>query len=229
MCGRKTLTKGKMEIIEAYSVNLWEPDYDFTPSYNIAPTDINPILVYSDNRIIKPMMWGLIPAWVKDRDRISTLINARSETITKKPSFANLVYNHRCVVITDGYYEWEKSNGSKQPYYFRKPDHGFISMAGLWSLWKNPKGNPVYSYTVITTDAREEFSFIHPRMPAILEEDELDIWLKGNDYPPAEALQLLQPYSESLEFYPVSTYVNSVKNNSPSCIEKINSQTRSLF
>ncbi len=229
MCGRKTLTKGKLEIIEQLSVDSWDDSFDYTPSYNIAPTNIVPILIYDNFRIVKPMVWGLIPSWSRDEKNVSILINARSETLTEKPSFSNLVYKNRCIIITDGYYEWKREGSRKQPYYIHKPDSSLMPMAGLWSIWKSQTGKKIYSYTVITTEASSELSYIHNRMPVIIPKINLNIWLNCEQYNYIDARQLLKPYPDHLDAYKVSTYVNSVNNDSPKCIEKYNKDNINLF
>ncbi|HDP68710.1 MAG TPA: SOS response-associated peptidase, partial [Candidatus Marinimicrobia bacterium] len=165
MCGRKTLTKGKMEIIEELSIQIWDDSFDHQPNYNVAPTQTMPILVFEGQRIVRPMRWGLIPSWAQDVPNPPIFINARSETLSDKRSFSNLLDAHRCIVITDGYYEWQKSGSGKQPYYITKPDRSILPMAGLWSQVSDYQGNSVYTYTVITSAASQNLEFIHPRMP----------------------------------------------------------------
>lgn len=229
MCGRKTLTKGKMEIIEELSIQIWDDSFDYQPSYNVAPTAMMPILIYDGQRIVKPMRWGLIPSWAQDVPNPPIFINARSETLSDKRSFSNLLDAHRCIVITDGYYEWRKTGSGKQPYYITKPDRRILPMAGLWSQVSDYQGDSVFTYTVITSAASQNLEFIHPRMPAVLQADQLDIWLHCDRNRLSEALKILKPYSGELEAYPVSAYVNNVQNNSPHCIEPDNAAPVNLF
>jgi len=221
MCGRKTLTKSQRAIIKEYSVEKsnWENSEEYSPNYNIAPTNKNPVLIYNDEKYIKNMRWGLIPHWAKDKKIGTKMINARAETLDEKKTYKPLLQNHRCIVISDGYYEWTGSAGNKQPYYIKKPDHSFMSLAGLWSQWKNEEGKIINSYTVITTDPSSQIEHIHDRMPAIINQEQLDTWLDSTSSK-KDILSLLGPYSEALQYYPVSKYVNSTKNNSPKCIEK---------
>lgn len=221
MCGRKTLTKGKMEIIEQLSIQQWDETVPFAASYNIAPLQYNPVLVFATGRTVKPMRWGLIPAWTKTADRISYFINARVETLATKPAFAPLLVNHRCLVITDGYYEWLKSGPHKQPYFIHAPDNSLLLMAGLWDTWTSAEGQPISTYTVITTRADEQLSHIHERMPLILPGERINAWLDPTLKNRQDALALLRVGQTPLESYPVSTMVNSVKNNSPECIRRI--------
>ncbi len=218
-----------MEIIEELSIQIWDDSFDHQPNYNIAPTATIPILIYDGQRIVKPMRWGLVPIWAQDKPNPPIFINARSETLTEKRSFSDLLANNRCVVITDGYYEWQKISTGKQPYYITKPDRRILPMAGLWSQVSDNQGNPVFTYTVITSAASQELEFIHPRMPAVLQPDQLDVWLQCDGNRLHEALKILKPCSGELEAYPVSTYVNNVQNNSPRCIEPLNTAPTNLF
>ncbi|MDD5766318.1 MAG: SOS response-associated peptidase [Candidatus Marinimicrobia bacterium] len=221
MCGRKTLTKGKMEIIEELSIQLWDESVAYQPSYNIAPTNFVPILVNENTRVVRMMRWGLIPSWAKDQDKLPVFINARAETLFEKPTFSDLFDSHRCVVISDGYYEWKQTEGRKQPFFIHQSDGAILPMAGLWNQWKSPAGEQKFTYTVITTEANPQLRFIHERMPVILPKSALDAWLDCHDFPPTSAAHLLKPFSGDLEFYPVSNLVNSVRNNHLDCIAKL--------
>ena len=221
MCGRKTLTEDMQSIIEELAIQEWEDPDNYLPSYNIAPTQTSPILIDNGIRRVKPMRWGLIPSWSKDMGFGARMINARAETLAEKPSFRNLLPKKRCVVISDGYYEWRKSDSGKQPYYIHHPEGRLLPMAGLWDKWLNQEGKPVLSYTVITTTPQSELAFIHDRMPVILAPESLDKWLQTANNPAQTVLPLLQPYREKLEAYPVSKMVNSPANNSPACAQPL--------
>ncbi len=229
MCGRKTLTKDKTEIIKEYHVQNENAKFSWIPNYNIAPSQITPILIYQNKRIILPMQWGLIPNWAKDRKIGFKMINARSENISEKNTFSPLLINHRCIVITDGYYEWKNDKSVKQPFYIQKESEGFISMAGLWNQWQSNSGEIINSYTVVTTKPQKEISHIHNRMPAIISKENIDIWLNHEKYDQEKALILLKPSDEKLKFHPVSNFVNSTVNNSKKCIEKYKTNIISLF
>ena len=229
MCGRKTLTKGKIEIMEELFVDEWEDDFDWEPSYNIAPTQISPVLLNDGKRKVKPMCWGLVPSWAKDKTIGAKMINARSETLREKPSFQSLIYQKRCIVISDGYFEWKREGKKKKPYYIRDPDGKLLPMAGLWDEWVDKQGKKWLTYTVITTDPSNQINHIHNRMPVILDKLEMDLWINF-DCPPNEALTCLKPYEKLLELYPVSTFVNSPANNSDRCILPIeNPNTLTMF
>ena len=217
MCGRKTLTKDMQSIIEELAIEEWENPDNYLPSYNIAPTQNSPILIDNDKRIVKSMRWGLIPSWAKDDKFGTKMINARIETLTEKPSYRKLVSSNRCIVITDGYYEWKKEGDRKVPFYFKDPDDKLLTMAGLYDMWKNPDGYLIPTYTVITKDAQQEIAAIHNRMPVILSQKHLDTWLKTENFSISKALELAKNTKSVLEHFSVSNLVNSVKNNSPDC------------
>ncbi|NQU28749.1 MAG: SOS response-associated peptidase [Candidatus Marinimicrobia bacterium] len=221
MCGRKTLTEDMQSIIEELAIQEWEDPDNYIPSYNIAPTQTSPILIDDGSRRVKPMRWGLIPSWSKDMSFGARMINARAETIQDKPSFRNLLPNKRCIVITDGYYEWRKTESGKQPYYIHHPEGRLLPMAGLWDKWLNQEGKQVLSYTVITTTPQSELAFIHDRMPVILHRENLDQWLQTANNPAQTVLPLLQPYRGMLEAYTVSKMVNSPANNNINCLERV--------
>lgn len=221
MCGRKTLTRDMQSIIEELAIDDWADD-TFEPSYNIAPTQSSPILLEKENsRTIQSMKWGLIPSWAKDESLGSKMINARSETLTEKPSFQNLVTQNRCIVISDGYFEWKRTNDGSQPFYIFHPEKKLLPMAGLWTTWSHPSGHTINSYTVITTTPQPNIAHIHHRMPVILNPVSLQDWLSCDSISSAQALQTLIPYPKPLSFYPVSSFINSPYNNSQECISSI--------
>ncbi len=200
-------------VIEELAVQEWEDPENYTPSFNIAPTQISPILLDDGRRRVQTMRWGLVPAWAKDTKFAARMINARAETIQEKPAFRSLLPNRRCVVITDGYYEWRRSGDDKQPFYIHHPDNRVLPMAGLWDRWVDPAGQPLLSYTVITIAPQPDLAFIHNRMPVILEQEAIDRWLQTRNFDPRSVLPLLRPYKKKLDYYPVSERVNSVYNN----------------
>ena len=146
MCGRKTLTKDKKSIIEELKIENWDETINYTPSYNIAPTQKSLVLVAEkDNRLVKSMNWGLIPSWSKNKNIGSKLINARSETLHEKPSFKHLIKFNRCIVLSDGYYEWNTTNFKKQAYYFYDKQKNILPMAGLWSSFLSKDNETILS------------------------------------------------------------------------------------
>ena len=221
MCGRKTLTVDMQTIVEKFAVEEWEDPDNYIPNYNIAPTQTSPILLDKGHRVVKPMRWGLIPSWAKDNKFATKMINARIETLLEKPSYNRLIDRNRCIVIADGYYEWKQNQNGKTPYYINDPINKLLPMAGLYDVWKNPDGQIVPTYTIITKESQEDIAEIHGRMPAVLLKDQMDKWLKTDDYSIKDALEIAQNTKPVLNKYPVSTFVNSVKNNSEKCIEPV--------
>lgn len=221
MCGRKTLTADMQTIIEQFAIEEWENPENYMPSYNIAPSHISPILLDNGKRIIKQMRWGLIPSWVKDDKFSSKMINARIETLLQKPSYKNLVSSNRCIVIADGYYEWKRSETQKIPYYIKNHDDQLLPMAGLYDVWKNSEGKVIPTYTIITKASQEDLAEIHGRMPVILSQEHLNTWLKAKINTSLDALNSANESKPLLEKFPVSDFVNSVRNNSEKCVERI--------
>ena len=217
-------------IIDELAIDEWHDD-DFHPSFNIAPTQTSPILIGDGNsRIVKSMKWGLIPSWSKDESIGPKMINARSETLTEKPSFQNLINQNRCVVIADGYFEWKRKNDGSQPFYISHPENKLLPMAGLWTTWESTENEIIKSYTVITTAPQKEISHIHNRMPAILNPMAIDEWIHCEKTPSNQAMTNLVSMVKPLAFHPVSSFINSPKNNTIDCIRSTqDSSTINLF
>lgn len=171
------------------------------------------------------LRWGLIPSWAKDTSIGSRMINARGETVAEKPSFRSAFKRRRCLVPTDGYYEWQTSASGKTPYYIHRTDNLPFAMAGLWESWHSDQANGIQSFTIITTEANDATSRVHDRMPVILGTDDYDMWLDA-EFEGYDTLQsLLRPYADDdLQFDCVSTHVNSPRNDDPSCIVPCESQ-----
>ncbi len=221
MCGRFTLTVSPEELQAAFP-NFSIPG-DIPPSYNIAPNQPIPVIPNDGKKTLDFYLWGLIPSWTKP-DQIGkyNLINARSETAAEKASFKNSVRRRRCLILADGFFEWSKSTpgGSKTPYYFTRKDHLPFAFAGLWEDWISPEGDSLKSACILTTSPNQTVKAIHNRMPVILNPADYHTWLDPREGKPEEFLHLLVSYpDELLEARPVSTYVNSPKNNSPLCIQ----------
>lgn len=181
-------------------------------------------------RELRVVRWGLVPFWAKDISIGSRLINARAETVASKPAFRHAFARHRCLLPADGFYEWEKSGDSKgarkQPHYIRREDGGVLAFAGLYELWRDkdrPDDDPdswLWTATIITTRAEDEVGRIHDRMPMVIEPGRWADWLDPAA-PSTEALHGLMTPAASVHLttYPVSTEVNSVRNNGPGLIE----------
>jgi putative SOS response-associated peptidase YedK len=227
MCGRFTLTQTAEVIAAAFELDEVPP---FEPRYNIAPSQLVPTVLrlsqQSQNeksvRQFQLLRWGLIPSWAKDPKMGARLINARAETVTEKPSFRSAFRHRRCLVIADGFYEWQRQERKKQPFYFRLQDGQPFAFAGLWERWQSPEGDAVESCTILTTAANELMSPIHDRMPVILARKDYEMWLAPEVQTDDPLQQLLHPYpSEKMASYPVSTQVNNPANNSPEFINSL--------
>ena len=228
MCGRKTLSMSKREIIEQLMVDEWQAE-DYTPSYNIAPTQNSLVLLQEGGyNIVKSMRWGLIPAWSKNELFGSKMINARIETVTTKPSFKSLIPKNRCIVLSDGYYEWKQSGGRKVPFFIQRKGGGLMFFAGLWTSWPM-SSKRIATYTILTTKAQKDISSIHDRMPVLFDKSKAEMWINlDNQF--SEVERELTYNKEVLTYYQVSDFVNKPNNNSAACITQLKAPTKlSLF
>ena len=217
MCGRKTLSKDIISIIEEMNIEKWEA-YDYKPNYNIAPTNFSPVIIKDKLKKTKMMRWGLIPSWPKNSQLNSIVINARIETILEKFSFSNLIHTHRCIVLSDGYYEWDKQNN--QPYYITHKKNKILPLAGLWTKWKNSDSDTICSYAIVTRTPIKNIKHLHNRMPVILNKNSMIKWIDCKRFSFSDCLNKIQRDIVDLKYHRVSKMVNSVKNNSIECIEE---------
>lgn len=219
MCGRYTLHHTPGEIAEQAPSEL------FPPRYNVAPTQIVPVIRQIDARKIVACKWGLVPYWAKDPAIGNKMVNARSETLAEKPSFKNALAKRRCLIPADGFYEWLKAK--KQPFYFRLRDSGLFALAGLWDEWKEPgSGEIMQICTIITVEPNKLVAQVHLRMPAMLLPDEESAWLDP-DNEVANVLPLLHPYPvEKMEIVAVPRVVNSASAQGPELIEQVNDDVK---
>ena len=221
MCGRFTLTVSPEELQAAF------PDFlipsGLPPSFNIAPSQPIPVVTNDGKKKLDFYSWGLIPSWTKPENLGKyNLINARSETAAEKASFKNSLRRRRCLILADGFFEWSKSTSGKgkTPYYFTMKDQTPFAFAGLWEIWHSPEGDPLHSACILTTGPNEIVKPIHNRMPVILPAEHFNTWLTQEEGKPGDFQHLLQSFpAELMQTYPVSSFVNSPKNNSPQCIQ----------
>jgi putative SOS response-associated peptidase YedK len=168
------------------------------------------------------MRWGLIPAWAKDASVGNRNINARSETLTEKISFSDSARSRRCLIPSDGFYEWKKSGKVRQPYCFEVGEGELFAFAGLWDTWKNPKGEAIESCTILTTTPNELLTDIHDRMPVIVPPDKYELWLDPDVEDFDAVKEILKPYNANLmRQYPVSQRLNNANNEDPECAAPI--------
>jgi len=195
---------------------------DVKPSFNIAPTQEILTITHEDDYRLTRRHWGLVPFWAKDLSGASRLINARAETAAEKPSFRNAFKNRRCLILADGFYEWKKIDTRKQPYFLELTSKKPFAFAGLWEIWEGKEDTRHESCTILTTEAKGSIRDIHHRMPVILPSDVFGVWLdpENKDTAMLETL-VLKEHQQALSGYPVSTFVNSPRNNSSKCIEGI--------
>jgi putative SOS response-associated peptidase YedK len=238
MCGRFTLTTPAADWAALFEL---DPVPDLAPRYNIAPTQP----VATVRSVARPqtetpegeqagsgsghefalLRWGLVPHWSRDPDLNGrTLINARSETAAEKPSFRDSFRFRRCLIVADGFYEWQDTGSRKQPFWIRLESQSPFAFAGLWDRWTGDSES-VESCTILTTEANEILRPLHDRMPVILDPNQHEAWVNP-ETPQRELESLLVPYpSESITFQPVSTYVNYVGHDDFACISPLRSQT----
>lgn len=217
MCGRFSLTVNEAELNLRFE--LEGGDAPYVPRYNGAPTQKLAVITNEKLHTLSYHRWGLIPPWAKDISIGNKMINARAETITEKASFRIPLFSKRCLVPSDGFYEW-KQDEMKQPFRIFVKNNPIFTMAGLWDRWKSPNGEVIESFTIITTEANDFMKPIHNRMPVILKPEDEKTWLGSKDS--KEILALLKPYaSDEMNAYAVSKLVNSTRNESAVVIEPI--------
>lgn len=192
------------------------------PRYNIAPTQDVPVVRVnrSGERELAQVRWGLVPRWAKDPSIGARLINARAETVADKPAFRMALRRHRCLLPSDGFYEWKTVPGAgKQPMHIGMKDDEPFALAGLMERWLSPAGEVLDTCAIVTTEANSLLAPLHDRMPLIIAREDYERWL---DTAEDEVTDLLRPYpSEAMTFYPVSTRVNAVRNDDATLVERV--------
>jgi putative SOS response-associated peptidase YedK len=224
MCGRYTLRVSPAELAEIFgTLNSIE----WSPRYNIAPTQTVAAVravEHGAGRELVPLKWGLIPFWADDPKIGSQMINARADTLATKPAFRSAIKKKRCLIPADGFYEWKVMAGqkAKQPYWIGVRDVPAFAFAGLWEHWDGPDGTRIESCSIITTDANELMQQVHNRMPVILDPADYPRWLDRDKQSAPDVADLLKPFpSSKMQLVPVSTLVNSSRNELAKCIEPI--------
>ena len=222
MCGRFTLSTPTNALADLFDV---AETFQLPPRYNVAPT--NPVAVVrrpdeDAERELALLQWGFIPSWAKEPSVGSRMINARGETAATSPAFRAAFRRRRCLVLSDGFYEWQKLERRKQPFYFRMQDGAPFAFAGLWEHWEGADGSVVQSCTLITGEPNELVRPVHDRMPVILPREHYDLWLD----PTVQRVDLLQPLlrpydADQMVAYPVGRFVNNPANDDPDCIRPL--------
>lgn len=216
MCGRSSLTKTEKELEERFRATFYSEDlerYNPLPNYNVAPTQMHPVITQEEPKIIHLYRWGLIPSWAKDIKIGYKLINARVETIDEKPAFRQAFQKRRCIVPFDGYYEWQKTPEGKIPYRIKLKNTEIFTIAGLYEHWKSPEGKVIHSFTLITQDADPVIRQLHDRQPLVLLPEQEKLWLDPG-IPSKDLIHELDPVPGAyFKWYRVSDRVNNVREN----------------
>lgn len=221
MCGRYWLKSEKKKIVNEF--NIYEVMADVKPDYNITPGRNVLCITKNGNNKLVSMRWGLIPSWAKDEKIAYRTINARAESLIEKPSFLRPFQSQRCLIIADGFYEWQKDAHRKIPYAITLKNNKPFAFAGLYDHWQSPDNEIIATCTIITTKANQLLASIHNRMPVILPKTAYEIWLDKNFQDIKKLSSLLIPFDDlQMHIYQVSDLVNSVKNNSPSLLQPAN-------
>ncbi|MGH3264762.1 MAG: SOS response-associated peptidase, partial [Trebonia sp.] len=234
MCGRFVSARRRLELLEEFAATRDSVATDREPDYNVAPTRrINTVLQHKPDgeRELTLVRWGLVPSWAKDTSGGARMINARSETVAVKPSFRAAFARRRCLIPADGYYEWITEEKAKKPFYIYRKDGGILAFAGIYELWRDsqvPEDHEdawYWSGSIITTQATDEIGRIHDRTPMIIAPEDWADWLDPGNNDKEQMLAVMRPATLSgaggLASYPVSTAVNSIRNNGPSLIEPL--------
>jgi putative SOS response-associated peptidase YedK len=222
MCGRFTLTADPNQLRETFEwLNVPQ---EISPRYNVAPTQPVAVVANDGKNQLDFYVWGLIPSWAKDPEIGNRMINARAETITEKPAFRNAFRRRRCLILADGFYEWQKVPGqnTKTPMYIHLKSKGPFAFAGLWESWNSEDGSNILSCTIITTEPNALMQPIHNRMPVILPKEDYAFWLSPGEADLHQLQALLKPYDAGqMAAYPVSRLVNSPANDTPANIKPL--------
>jgi putative SOS response-associated peptidase YedK len=227
MCGRATLSTPPEDLRELFELDEMPP---LIPRYNIAPTQ--PIAVIRQPHRLELLRWGLIPAGTTDQAKAPRGINVRVETVARVPAYRSSLRARRCLVIVDGFFEWQRSGKLKKPFLIQRPDRKPFALAGIWDRFVTADGEVVESCAIITRDAPQPIAWLHDRMPLILPPEQWAPWLDSKN---REAEALLHPEApEGLVIRGVSTLVNNPDNDDPRCIEPapeglLVGENRSLF
>jgi putative SOS response-associated peptidase YedK len=220
MCGRFTQRQPTTRLKTEFGV---EEVPEVEARYNIAPTqNILGVRQGLDGREMSFLKWGLIPSWAKDSSMGARLINARSETVMEKPSFREAFKRRRLLIPADGFYEWQRTEGRKQPFFFHMRDDSPFGFAGLWDKWESEDGEVIESCTILTTEANEVLRPVHDRMPVILYPEDYELWLDDDARKADLRRELLRPFPASeMSAYPVSTLINNTRNQGAGLLKQL--------
>jgi putative SOS response-associated peptidase YedK len=221
MCGRFVIIPDNLQARFDLIGNL----VGFKPNYNAAPSQLLPVITNDQqHNHLELMDWGLIPHWAKERKTGYSMINARVETLLEKPTFKHAFRAHRCIIPANGFFEWQTTESGKQPYYIFSNDQPILALAGIYDLWVDPEsGQTTKTYSILTTAARGIMEKIHDRMPVILSKSDEQNWLLETDE--TKLYDILKNNQTNLAMYPISTLINSPKNNDVTLIQPLDMPT----
>lgn len=220
MCGRYAVTLPP----EAMATLFGSADRpNLQPLWNIAPTQSAPMVAIGkagDRRIVSAR-WGLRPAWMTKDLPTGPLFNARSETISNKPSFVKAFARKRCLIPADGFYEWQRDGKVRIPYFVARPDKQPVAFAGIWEAAPDGTGGTMVSMAIVTCAAMPSFVPIHDRFPVVVQKDDWQCWLSNETSKESLQSLLVAPPEDFMMPFRVSDHVNKVANNDARCLEAI--------
>lgn len=217
MCGRFTIIADISELQRRFGFE--GDDLAYAPRYNIAPTQQVLTMLNRQGRRAAYLRWGLIPSWAKTASEGNRLINARAETVAERPAFRTALARRRCLILADGFFEWEKVGSVRKPMRAVLKSGECFAFAGLWDTWRDPAGEIVRSCTILTTEPNELLRPIHNRMPVILSRESEELWLDGDVQDPAVLSSILTPYpADEMGVYEVAPLVNRASHDSPEVV-----------
>ena len=228
MCGRARCALSHEKIEQLTGAKKWENKENYKPTYNAAPGRDLPVLLPGSSTVsreLKTFRWGLIPFFTKKTDKPDywRMFNARSESVEEKPAFKRLVSSKRCVIVSEGFYEWKQENRGKQPYYIHLSTDEPLYFAGLYDSWTQPDGQILYTYTILTTESSKRLEWLHNRMPVILRtEEERAEWLDTPPHETSKLQKLLASYDgEDLVWHAVTKSMSSLSFQGPECSKEL--------
>ena len=212
MCGRFVFF-GVDNLNSRFNID-YETNLNIKPSYNISPSKEFPVIYKKEKILIEYMKWGLIPSWTKELDLKKIIINARSETLYDKPAFKSLIKKKRCLIPSNGFYEWKLEDRKKIPYYISLKNNSIFAFAGLYDSWIDGLGTENKTFTIITTKSNSLVETIHSRMPVILVNKNEERWLDENIDNSESIIDMLKPYNPGeMKIERVSMNVNNPGND----------------
>jgi putative SOS response-associated peptidase YedK len=225
MCGRFVITSPPEALRQIFGY-VEQPN--FPPRHNIAPTQPVPVVIIEHGaRHFRLMRWGLVPSWVKDPRKITLLINARSEGITDKPAFKNAIRRRRCLIPSDGYYEWQAAGARKQPYFIYRRDGQPFGLAAIAESWMGPNGEELDTVAIVTTAASEDLAVLHHRVPVTITPADFARWLDCSSDSAEPVMDLMaSPEAGEFTWHEVSRRVNHADNDDAQLILPMSDEER---